>query len=91
MIPKPLRTLATGTAVVLGGIFALNLVSSATIGALRLATEAKRVKALNFSNYFATCVAYSSRFCGRGRSRCPVRAVEEKDFTYADYAKGMPP
>lgn len=46
MIPKPLRTLATGTAVVLGGIFALNLVSSATIGALRLANEAKRVKKL---------------------------------------------
>ncbi|KAF3453659.1 hypothetical protein FNV43_RR04100 [Rhamnella rubrinervis] len=44
MIPKPLRALATGTAVVLGGIFALNLVSSATIGALRLATEAKRRK-----------------------------------------------
>ncbi|KAH7546438.1 protein BUNDLE SHEATH DEFECTIVE 2, chloroplastic [Ziziphus jujuba] len=44
MIPKQLRTMATGAAVILGGIFTLNLVSSATIATLRLATEAKRRK-----------------------------------------------
>ncbi|GMN66239.1 hypothetical protein TIFTF001_038077 [Ficus carica] len=42
MIPKPVRALLTGASVILGGVFTLNLISSATIGALRLATESKR-------------------------------------------------
>ena len=46
MIPKPVRALGTGAALILGGILTLNLVSSATVGALRLAAEAKRVKNL---------------------------------------------
>ncbi|BBH08460.1 hypothetical protein Prudu_020663, partial [Prunus dulcis] len=44
MIPKPLRTLCTVAAVLVGGFFTLNLASTATIGALRLATESKRRK-----------------------------------------------
>ncbi|ONH98267.1 hypothetical protein PRUPE_7G238900 [Prunus persica] len=44
MIPKPLRTLCTVAAALVGGFFTLNLASTATIGALRLATESKRRK-----------------------------------------------
>ncbi|KAG2718711.1 hypothetical protein I3843_03G223600 [Carya illinoinensis] len=44
MIPKPLRTLGTGAAIILGGILTLNLASSATIRAIRLTNEAKRRK-----------------------------------------------
>ncbi|XP_062077976.1 protein BUNDLE SHEATH DEFECTIVE 2, chloroplastic isoform X1 [Humulus lupulus] len=42
MIPKPVRALGKGAAVILGGVVTLNLVSSATMGALRAASEAKR-------------------------------------------------
>jgi hypothetical protein len=44
MIPKPLRTLGTGAAIILGGLITLNLASSATMRALRFTNEAKRVK-----------------------------------------------
>ncbi|XP_062147938.1 uncharacterized protein LOC133856907 [Alnus glutinosa] len=44
MIPKPLRTLGTGAAIILGGLITLNLASSATMRALRFTNEAKRRK-----------------------------------------------
>ncbi|KAJ8751601.1 hypothetical protein K2173_016852 [Erythroxylum novogranatense] len=44
MIPKPLRTVAASTAIIVGSLVTLNIASSITIGALRLATEAKRRK-----------------------------------------------
>lgn len=52
MIPKPLRTLGTGAAIILGGILTLNLASSATIRAIRLANEAKRVKLKSKAPFF---------------------------------------
>uniref|UniRef100_A0A803QD09 Reverse transcriptase domain-containing protein n=1 Tax=Cannabis sativa TaxID=3483 RepID=A0A803QD09_CANSA len=42
MIPKPVQVLGKGAAIILGGVVTLNLVSSATVGALRAANEAKR-------------------------------------------------
>ncbi|CAK7335686.1 unnamed protein product [Dovyalis caffra] len=41
MIPKPLRTLATGSAVILGGVLALNITSSIAVSVLRFATDLK--------------------------------------------------
>ncbi|XP_015578052.1 protein BUNDLE SHEATH DEFECTIVE 2, chloroplastic [Ricinus communis] len=41
MIPKPLRTLVSGTAIFLGGLVALNITSSIAIGAFRHASELK--------------------------------------------------
>jgi hypothetical protein len=43
MIPKPMRRLATGTAIILGGIVSLNLASTVAIKAIRFTNEAKRV------------------------------------------------
>jgi hypothetical protein len=43
MIPKPLRTLVTGTAIILGGVLALNITSSIAVNALRFATDLKLV------------------------------------------------
>ena len=45
--------IGTGAALILGGLLTLNLVSSATVGALRLASEAKRVKKLKNHKFFA--------------------------------------
>ncbi|KAF7806361.1 Heat shock protein DnaJ, cysteine-rich domain containing protein [Senna tora] len=44
MNPRPLRTLVTGAAVILGGIVTLNLASTATLKALHLVSENKRKK-----------------------------------------------
>ncbi|KAA0061587.1 uncharacterized protein E5676_scaffold285G00060 [Cucumis melo var. makuwa] len=44
MIPRQLRTIFTGAAVILGGICTLNLASFLTIQTLRLTAEAKRRK-----------------------------------------------
>uniref|UniRef100_A0A2N9IA13 Uncharacterized protein n=1 Tax=Fagus sylvatica TaxID=28930 RepID=A0A2N9IA13_FAGSY len=44
MIPKPMRRLATGTAIILGGIVSLNLASTVAIKAIRFTNEAKRRK-----------------------------------------------
>lgn len=43
MIPRKLRTVFTGAAVILGGICTLNFASFLTIQTLRLTAEAKRV------------------------------------------------
>ncbi|KAL5547974.1 hypothetical protein UlMin_003205 [Ulmus minor] len=62
MIPKQLRALGAGAALILGGILTLNLVSTATIGALRIATEAKRRK-----------ISVPCRACrGKGYSICKL-------------------
>uniref|UniRef100_A0A2P2PT79 Uncharacterized protein n=1 Tax=Rhizophora mucronata TaxID=61149 RepID=A0A2P2PT79_RHIMU len=44
MIPKPLRSLATASAIILGGLVTLNITSTIAIGTLRFATERKRRK-----------------------------------------------
>ncbi|KAB1209029.1 hypothetical protein CJ030_MR6G010454 [Morella rubra] len=44
MIPKPLRTVGIGGAIILGGLLTLNLASSVTIRAIRFSNEAKRRK-----------------------------------------------
>ena len=44
MIPKPIRPLATVAAVIPGGLITLNLASTATIKAIRFASEVKLVK-----------------------------------------------
>ncbi|KDP32367.1 hypothetical protein JCGZ_13292 [Jatropha curcas] len=41
MIPKPLRSLAAGTAIFLGGLAAINITSSIAVGAFRYAAELK--------------------------------------------------
>ncbi|XP_059644404.1 uncharacterized protein LOC132286154 [Cornus florida] len=43
-VPQPLRKLATGAAILLGGVFTVSSLSSATIGTLRGFAEAKRKK-----------------------------------------------
>ncbi|XP_052199921.1 uncharacterized protein LOC127806580 [Diospyros lotus] len=43
-VPQPLRALASGAAVLLGGMFALSLTASATIRTLQSIAEAKRKK-----------------------------------------------
>lgn len=43
MIPKQIRLLGTGAAILLGGLLSLNVVSSVTIGLLRSVSEARRV------------------------------------------------
>ncbi|EXB50306.1 hypothetical protein L484_017844 [Morus notabilis] len=58
MIPKPARVLLTGASLILGGVFTLNIISSATIGALRFATESKR-----------RGVAVPCRYFGSGKTR----------------------
>ncbi|XAR60232.1 hypothetical protein NMG60_11033507 [Bertholletia excelsa] len=43
-VPRPLRTLASAAALILGGMFTLSLASSATVRALKAIAEAKRKK-----------------------------------------------
>ncbi|KAK6945063.1 hypothetical protein RJ641_026165, partial [Dillenia turbinata] len=43
-VPRPIRMLATTSAVIVGGIFTLSFASSCTISAFRGFTEAKRKK-----------------------------------------------
>lgn len=43
MIPKPLQTVGKAAAVIFAGFLTLNLASTATIGAIRVAVESKRV------------------------------------------------
>ncbi|KAL6221736.1 hypothetical protein ACLB2K_002787 [Fragaria x ananassa] len=44
MIPKPLQTVGKAAAVIFAGFLTLNLASTATIGAIRVAVESKRKK-----------------------------------------------
>lgn len=99
MIPKQLRTLGTGAALILGGLLTLNLASSATIRALRSTNEAKRVK-LKSQTLFGSItflfpllgVRFSLvRFWCRERWRRLVRFAEGKGLLCANCAKEMPP
>ncbi|XVF82607.1 hypothetical protein PTKIN_Ptkin16aG0062900 [Pterospermum kingtungense] len=44
MIPKPIRALSKGAAIVFGGFLTLNLAATVAIGALRFVAEKKRIK-----------------------------------------------
>lgn len=107
MVPNQLRTLVTGAGIILGGILTLNVVSSVTIGALRLATEANRVNprppkppppsSSFLLIYFDTLIDFGFYYvficwvCGRESLRCLVRFVKAKDFTYANCAREILP
>ncbi|KAJ7956651.1 Heat shock protein DnaJ, cysteine-rich domain containing protein [Quillaja saponaria] len=62
MNPKPLRKLIAGAAVILGGIFTLNMASTVSLKALQFASEAKRRK-----------IAFPCRVCrGKGFYLCKL-------------------
>ncbi|EOY30979.1 hypothetical protein QQP08_000828 [Theobroma cacao] len=44
MIPKPLRVLSRGAAIIFGGVLTINLAATVAVGALRSVAEKKRKK-----------------------------------------------
>lgn len=96
MIPKQLRTMATGAAAILGGLFILNLASSATIATLRLATEAKRVTVQNPTTsssieilfLFANEADYSSWDLWQRKVALPCGVCKGKGFYMCRLCKG---
>lgn len=96
MIPKPARVLLTGASLILGGVLTLNIISSATIGALRFATESKRVsekmQKFSHSSSFSPSLFLFNRFLFwvfvQRSVAVPCRVCRGKGFYICKLCKG---